>query len=212
VAAKRAKLLGPDQLAEASSEPDRSQIGKDSPVRIRAFFGLPLPEAQRSNLVRYLADCAGRAPQFRWTPDANLHLTLRFLGHVEEVVAEQIAERVADAGLQGFELQLGEVGTFKRGSLVRVVWLGLAAGGTAAKHVAAVVESACVVAGLEAETRAFSPHLTLARARAHQGARLPELPPSPRVEAWHADELILYRSILGRAGAVYETLRTISLR
>jgi 2'-5' RNA ligase len=38
------------------------------------------------------------------------------------------------------------------------------------------------------------------------------LPPAPRVEAWHVDELILYRSILGRAGAAYETLRTISLR
>ena len=171
-----------------------------------------MPEKQRSTLERYLSLCAKGAPEFRWTLDTNLHLTIRFLGHVEPAVAEGIAERVADASLQGFELQLGEVGTFKRGSLARVVWLGLAAGGTAAKHVAAVVESACVAAGLEAETRAFSPHLTLARARAHQGARLPELPPAPRVEAWHADELILYRSILGRAGAVYEPLRTINLR
>jgi RNA 2',3'-cyclic 3'-phosphodiesterase len=171
-----------------------------------------VPEAQRSTLDRYLAECASRAPQFRWTLDANLHLTIRFLGHVEAAVAGQVAEQVADADLHGFELGLGELGTFKRGSLARVVWLGLAAGAAEAKQIAAVVESACVAAGLEPETRAFSPHLTLARARPHQGAHLPELPPSPRVDAWRADQLILYRSILGRAGAVYEELRTISLR
>jgi 2'-5' RNA ligase len=171
-----------------------------------------VPEKQRSTLERYLGLCAERAPAFRWTPDANLHLTIRFLGHVDAAIAEGIAERVAEADLQGFELQLGEVGTFKRDSLARVVWLGLDAGATESKKVAAVVESACLAAGLEAETRTFSPHLTLARARAREGARLPELPPSPRFEAWHADQLILYRSILGRAGAVYEPLRSINLR
>jgi RNA 2',3'-cyclic 3'-phosphodiesterase len=205
VAADRAQLLGPDQLAEESDEPPGS-------VSLRAFFGLPVPEAQRSILARYLVDCAGRAPQFRWTPDSNLHLTIRFLGHVEAAVAEKIAESVAGADLQGFELELGDVGTFKRGALARVVWLGLAAGAAEAEQVATVVESACVGAGLEPEPRAFSPHLTLARARPREGARLPGLPPPPRLDAWRADRLILYRSILGRPGAVYEPLRSISLR
>jgi 2'-5' RNA ligase len=108
-----------------------------------------VPEAQRSTLDRYLAECATRAQQFRWTPDANLHLTIRFLGHVDAAVAEQIADRVADADLPGFEVRLGDVGTFKRGSLARVVWLGLAAGAVEARQIAAVVESACVGAGLE---------------------------------------------------------------
>jgi RNA 2',3'-cyclic 3'-phosphodiesterase len=171
-----------------------------------------VPEAQRSILARHLVDCARRAPEFRWTLDSNLHLTIRFLGHVEAAVAEEVAERVAGADVQGFELELGDVGTFKRGGLARVVWLGLAAGVAEAQQIAKVVESACVGAGLEPESRAFSPHLTLARARPHQGARLPELQPSPRLDAWRADRLILYRSILGRAGAVYEPLRSISLR
>jgi RNA 2',3'-cyclic 3'-phosphodiesterase len=180
--------------------------------RIRAFFGLPVPEAQRSTLSRYLAECAVRAPQFRWTLDANLHLTIRFLGHLESAVAEQIADRVADAGLSGYELKLGEVGTFKRGRLARVVWLGLTRGVAESQQVAAAVEAECVRAGLEPETRAFSPHLTLARARARDGAQLPELPAAPSIDAWRAAELVLYQSRLGRAGAVYEPLRTISLR
>ena len=197
--------MGSDQLAEESDEPPRS-------LRIRAFFGLPVPEEQRSTLGRYLAECAARAPQFRWALDTNLHLTIRFLGHVEAAVAEQIAARLGDADPSGFELKLGEVGAFKRGRLARVVWLGLTQGVAESQKVAAVVESECVRAGLDAETRAFSPHLTLARARARDGAQLPELPPAPSIDAWRASELILYQSRLGRAGAVYEPLRTIRLR
>jgi 2'-5' RNA ligase len=180
--------------------------------RIRAFFGLPVPEAQRSTLGRYLAECAARAPQLRWALDANLHLTIRFLGHLEAAVAEQIADRVVDADLSGFDVKLGEVGTFKRGRLARVVWLGLTAGVAESQKIAAAVEAECVRAGLEPETRAFSPHLTLARARARDGAQLPELPPAPSIDAWRASELVLYQSRLGRGGAVYEPLRTISLR
>ena len=38
------------------------------PVRVRAFFGLPVPEAHRAALAQYLAACATAAPRFRWTP------------------------------------------------------------------------------------------------------------------------------------------------
>jgi 2'-5' RNA ligase len=197
--------MGSSQLAEESDEPTRS-------LKIRAFFGLPVPEAQRTTLGRYLAECAERAPQFRWALEANLHLTVRFLGHLEPAIAERIADRVVDSDPAGFELKLGEVGTFKRGRLARVVWLGLAEGVAESQKLAAVVESECVRAGLDPETRAFSPHLTLSRARARDGAQLPELPAAPVTNAWRARELILYQSRLGRAGAVYEPLRRISLR
>ncbi len=171
-----------------------------------------MPVAQRSTLDSYLVECARRAPQFRWTLDANLHLTVRFLGHLESAVAGQIADRLIEADLAGFDLRLGEIGSFKRGRLARVVWLGLAEGVAESKQLAAIVESECAGAGLEPETRPFSPHLTLARARARDGAQLPDLPAAPRIEAWRASELVLYQSRLGRAGAVYLPLRTIKLR
>ena len=197
--------MGSDQLAEESDEPPGA-------LSVRAFFGLPVPEAQRSTLDAYLAECAGRAPQSRWTPAANLHLTIRFLGHLELALAERIADRLVDADLGAFQLKLGDVGAFKRGRLARVVWLGLAEGSSESVQLAAAVESECVRAGLAAETRPFSPHLTLARSKARDGSPLPELPAAPRIDAWRATELILYQSRLGRAGAVYQPLRSITLR
>ncbi|HET9780561.1 MAG TPA: RNA 2',3'-cyclic phosphodiesterase [Candidatus Dormibacteraeota bacterium] len=179
--------------------------------KVRAFFGLPLPEAHRSALDPFIARCAAAAPEFRWTPAGNLHLTIRFLGHVAMALAEGVAERVESGRPRGFDVRLGEVGVFRRGRLARVVWLGVTEGQPAMAEVARAVEAECVSAGLEPEGRRFSAHLTLARARPREGAPPPSLPSPPELPAWRATELILYRSRLGRAGSVYEPLRTISL-
>lgn len=126
-------------------------------------------------------------------------------------MAEAIAEAVRADRPAGFVLQLGGAGTFMRGRLARVVWLGLSAGVEPAKELARLVEARCRAAGLAPETRDFSAHLTLARARDRVGAPPPDLGSPPVLPQWRAGELVLYRSHLGRAGAVYEPLRTIPL-
>lgn len=187
-------------------------LGEAGPLTVRAFFGLPLPEAQRRALEPFLARCAGVAPAFRWEPADKLHLTVRFLGHLNLPVAEGIAQAVEAERPAAFEVALDGLGTFKRGRLSRVVWLGLSQGVEPARQLAALVEDRCRRAGLEPETRAFSAHLTLARARDRDGARLPELGAPPVLAAWRAAALVLYRSHLGRGGSVYEALQSISLR
>jgi 2'-5' RNA ligase len=187
------------------------QLGQDGTLSIRAFFGLPVPQAQRQQLEPYLAACAAQAPDFRSTPSANLHLTIRFIGNVEPSVADGIADRLAEQPLAGFTLELGDVGTFQRGRLVRVVWLQLRGGAEPARELAALVEAECVGADLVPEARPFQPHLTLARARSRDGNELPVLPATPDLPPWRAEELVLYRSHLGRAGAVYEPIRSLRL-
>jgi 2'-5' RNA ligase len=179
--------------------------------RVRAFFGLPLPEEHRHALARYIAQCESIAPDFRWVPAANLHLTVRFIGSVDRKLVEDIADRLPESQLAAFEIALGDLGTFKRGRLVRVAWLGLLSGVEAAQGLAARVEAACAAAGLEAETRPFQPHLTLARARARLGSALPGLPDAPKLRPWKADELVLYQSHLTPKGSVYEPLRTLRM-
>lgn len=193
--------------ADALEERSRPEVAP----RIRAFFGLPLPDEQRASLAAFVAACAEAAPQFRWTPAANLHLTVRFIGSVDRTLVEGIADRVADRAPSGFDLELGDLGTFKRGRLVRVVWLGLRSGLEPLARLAAEVEDECGKAGLPAEKRPFRAHLSLARARARDGEILPAVLPTPTLEPWRADELVLYSSHLGRTGAVYEPLRLVKL-
>ena len=198
--------MGTEQLGQEAGDK-----GGPRPLKVRAFFGVPLPERHRAALADYLADCERIGPDFRWTPADNLHLTVRFLGHVELVLAEGIAERVAATNPGALDLRLGNPGSFKRGRLARVVWLGLAAGERELGELATIVEAECVRAGLEGESRPFHGHLTLARARPRDGAALPSLPGPPDLEPWRASELILYQSRLGRSGSVYEPLRRLSL-
>jgi 2'-5' RNA ligase len=178
---------------------------------VRAFFGLPVPEAQRAAMAVFLTACAAAAPQFRWTPAANLHLTIRFIGSVDRALVEAIGDRLAVQSLLAIDLELGNVGTFGHGHHARVVWQGLRAGAEAVTALAVQVDAECAAAGLIGEKRPFQPHLTLARARARDGAELSPLPEPPRLSPWRATELVLFASRLSRAGAVYEPLRALKL-
>lgn len=139
-------------------------------------------------------------------------MTIRFIGSVDRELVEEISDRLADQALTGFDFELGDIGTFKRGRLVRVAWLGLRSGADAAAALAAQVEAECRRAGLDPESRAFQAHATLARARDRDGSDLPPLPAPPQLGPWRATQLILYSSRLTKSGAVYETLWTLPLR
>jgi RNA 2',3'-cyclic 3'-phosphodiesterase len=128
------------------------------------------------------------------------------------VQAEGIAGRVEAAHPAALQFALGEVGSFKRGRLARVVWLDLREGAKEIGPLAELVDAESVRAGLEPEGRRYHAHLTLARARPRDGAVLPQLPPPPSLDPWRANELVLFQSHLGRGGSVYEPLRVISLR
>ena len=196
--------MGAGTLAEGA---DEQEVG----ARVRAFFGLPLPEAQRTAYAAFLAACAEAAPGFRWTPAPNLHLTIRFIGQADLAVVGAIAQRLGARSLPALDVELGEMGSFRRGRLVRVVWQGLASGSEAVAELARKVDAECAAAGFLSEKRPFQAHLTLARARARDGAPLPTLPTLPRLQPWRAGELVLYQSRLGRSGAVYEPLRILTL-
>jgi 2'-5' RNA ligase len=200
MAADRAQLVGAAALEEGAR-----------PEIVRAFFGLPMPEAQRADLAIFLTACAAAAPQFRWTPAANLHLTVRFIGNADRALVDAIADRLAARPMNAFDLELGNLGTFGRGRHVRVVWQGLRAGAEPVSALAAEVDAECVAAGLVGEQRPFQAHLTLARARERDGAELPPLPEPPSPSAWRAGEVVLFASRLSRAGAVYEPLRALKL-
>jgi 2'-5' RNA ligase len=187
------------------------ELEEDAPLTVRAFFGLPVPEPQREEVGRFIDACARIAPDFRWTPTENLHLTIRFVGRVTLELVDAVAGSLTERLPAAFELGLGTVGTFGRGSAVRVVWLGLVAGAEGVTALAAQVDDECVRAGLAREERPFHGHLTLARARDRNGAKLPELAPAPEIKPWPAGELILYSSRLARSGATYEVIRTLPL-
>lgn len=168
---------------------------------IRLFVAIDLPETVRDRLGAF---CAG-VPGARWVDPANFHLTLRFIGEVDNPVADDIAAALSAVHVPRFDLWLRDVGLFGRGRGVRALWAGVdPAEGLV--RLQGKVENAVCAAGLARETRKFSPHVTLARLRGASASRL------QRFVAAHSgfmagpipvERFTLYSSFLSSSGAIH---------
>lgn len=175
----------------------------------RLFVALRPPRAIRERLLGLM----GGVPGARWQDDAQLHLTLRYVGEVQPHTAEDVATALESVRHPPVELRLDGCGMFddSRGK-PNAIWAGV----SPREPLAALhrkVDAAIVRAGLEPERRAYLPHITLARMSGSAG-------PIDRWLAEHAalasepfaiDAMILYESRLGHGGASYEPVARYKL-
>jgi 2'-5' RNA ligase len=126
---------------------------------IRLFTAIELPEAVRMRLTLL----QGGVPGARWSRLENLHLTLRFIGEVDEATANDIDDMLSGLSASAFALTLKGAGEFG-GRDPHALWIGVVPN-EALMRLAAKIESALQRIGLEAETRKYTPHVTLARLR-----------------------------------------------
>ncbi|PJE97621.1 RNA 2',3'-cyclic phosphodiesterase [Streptomyces carminius] len=153
------------------------------------------------------------AGRLRWTRPEGRHLTLAFLGEVDEDLLPELTERLGRAARRhpAHGLRLSGGGRFGD----RVLWTGVEGDRTALTRLAASVAAGARRAGVPVEERPYKPHLTLARAG--RTARV-DLRPYAAVLAgftgrdWRTHELTLVRSRLPGSGVPgeqprYETLR-----
>lgn len=169
----------------------------------RLFVAIRPPEAVRDLLI----DTMDGVPGLRWQDDAQLHLTLRFIGEVERPIAEDLALALGKERFKHFAIRVAGVGRFEqrgRGAL----WAGLEPR-TPLASLAAKIERVCVGVGLPPERRAFHPHITLARwGRGGAVSLDPFLARHAALvsEPFEVDAFHLYQCHLGRDGAHYETV------
>ena len=170
---------------------------------IRLFVGLALPRQAEAALAGLEAGIPGA----RWVEARNLHVTLRFIGEVEEHVAAEIDLALAEIREPGLDLVITGFGTF--GSRQpHALWAAVEKT-PALVHLQAKVDSAVVRAGIDPEPRKFTPHVTLARLKGAPPTRIHDFIAghSPfRVGPLAVGHFTLFRSHLGRGGAEYEAL------
>jgi len=136
---------------------------------IRAFIAVDIPEDVRAAIGEAQARLirAATGVKVSWTNTGNLHLTLQFLGYVEETVVEKIKgalETVARRH-EPFELPVRGAGVFPNENRPRVLWIGCEDDTGRLKALAGAVQSAMQPLGFEPEHREFSAHLTLGRVK-----------------------------------------------
>jgi RNA 2',3'-cyclic 3'-phosphodiesterase len=185
--------------------------------RARLFVALDLPDTVRADIVAWQAQELVD-PALRVVGEANLHVTLAFLGYLPEKSIASVAEVVAASAMPSPRIELASEPVGKPRGRPRI--LALDARSEEAISLQAGLERELVSRRLyKPEKRPFWPHLTVARVKPERrGSKRPariEDPPGPLPEAllepFFADRITLYRSTLRPQGAEYAPLAQVAL-
>jgi 2'-5' RNA ligase len=171
--------------------------------RLRLFVAAEIPEGFRAA---------------RWVRPEGIHLTFKFLGATEASRLEDVGEAIAGvcAGVARFDLLTGLPGFFGSLNRPRVLWSAVEGDVGAAESLAARLEGAMERLDYERESRAFRPHLTLARFGAGRGSSIPEGLLERAAErlagiAFPVEALVLFESRLSPKGAQHVARRSFPL-
>jgi RNA 2',3'-cyclic 3'-phosphodiesterase len=189
---------------------------------VRTFIAIPVPEGVITGLVALQAELRRvvRAAELRWLKPEQMHLTLKFLGEVDPARKEELLAATGRAcqGFAPFTLDAAQAGCFPHEQRPRVLWVGLGADLGMLQRLQESVEAATALFAEKQETRAFSPHLTLARIKSISpaearalAARLRELE-SRRLGCWRVDCVRVMRSELESTGSRHSCLAEIALQ
>lgn len=178
-------------------------------MTIRAFIAIELPAGVQEVLGRtglqLAADISHGA--VRWVKPANIHLTLKFLGDIQENSIPQIGLEIGQAtqGLQAFTLKLDKVGCFPNPRRPRIIWVGVGGELDRLDYLYNGIERALGNCGWEPEKRPFHPHLTIGRVKNQQAVVRANLPFGRAVTAppFSVKSVSLIESVLKPTGAVY---------
>ena len=172
---------------------------------MRLFAGLAIPP----DLADDFARLQGGIPDARWTARDNFHVTLSYIGEVSEDAVEDVDEALASVFAPAFNLQIAGMDSFSQGNDPKVIWFGLAPN-IALLGLKNKVDAALERYGLPFEKRKYIPHVTLARFRqlpdTQKTVDFMQAHASIETDPFPVDEFILYNSISGKDGPVYEPL------
>ena len=183
---------------------------------LRTFIAIELPQTIQEAIAREISGLRRQVNRglVRWVAAQNLHLTLRFLGDTAESSLDQIEQMLARqaAQFQPMEIEIGGFGSFPNPRRPRVFWIGVQAPAELST-LQRRIENLAQSAGFEAETRPYSPHLTLGRVSQKISSNEMQTLRSAletirigRLGSFTAEAVHLIRSDLRPEGAVYTTL------
>ncbi len=184
---------------------------------IRAFIAITVPDSVLRSCEEIMARLKGLNLQGRFARTQSIHLTLQFLGNIEEDQIAGIAQVLEQAGkgVAPIDLKVGRLGVFPHLTHPRVVWIGVEPIDALMKLQSKIQEDLEPL-GFPKENRDFHPHLTLLRLKSRKNLRqlaqyIETEGPDLRAGLIQAEQIHLYQSILKPQGAEYLKLFTARL-
>lgn len=203
------------QTSTASGKPKRRQPQRYRPMKppkARCFFGIKftlVPEIQPIRDGLALLD-GGEAENVRLAPDQNLHITLKFLGSVEETNLPTLESILQEMAIRHAPLTLLSKGA---GSFKNSCWVGIE-NHDALNALVKDLDTACLALGLAAEEKNYLPHVTVARFSKNAKPQFAPLLEKFKEQSWgeiSVDKICLYRSDTLPEGARYTVISEAKL-
>ncbi len=181
----------------------------DKAAKLRLFLGLELPDPVKQRLLAVRQPVAGA----RWQRADQLHLTLAFLGSVEEQLLPDVRTAARSLPVKPFDLAVTGLGCFGHPDRPRNLWAGVQPVEQLAELQDALNER-LILSGFTREKRTFRPHITLARFRNNAGSVAHLLKDGERSLAgsFLVHRITLFESLLGESGSVYHVVERFPLR
>ena len=199
--------------------PKRLKRGGGAAIMLpmRCFLAVAIPEDVRALLLKVQEALRRAEADVKWVEKENLHLSLKFLGDVDEEQLGRLKDLLAAeaACWPAMKLAYAGIGAFPDHGTPRVVWAGATGDLEKLAGLAAAVERAAEQVGVPREGRPFVAHLTLGRVKSARNAqRLQAAIENQRRVPLGGDrvrEFVLYQSTLSPAGPTYDALERFPL-
>ena len=179
---------------------------------IRAFIAVEIDPKNKQKLCDLIIQLKKSNPDIKWATENQMHLTLKFLGNIEQNMVQKISEvlkSIAD-NFNVFTIQFSKIGAFPNMRRPRVIWLGIDKGAEFLKLLNNKIETELEKLGFKKENREYKTHLTLGRVKSLKNIseliRLIDEADFQSQDEIKIDKLILFQSTLTPKGAIYTPL------
>jgi RNA 2',3'-cyclic 3'-phosphodiesterase len=179
---------------------------------MRSFLALEVSAPVVDYLSGVIERLSKRTRDIKWVKKDAIHITLKFLGEIEEALAPKILEALQPIGSRFAPsmISLKEIDAFPSRRRARVVIVRLDKGTDEMKAIFEAVEEGLTGFDFEREAREYTPHITLGRMRTPQPFPDGDLPPLEKMVST-VDGLVLFKSKLTPGGAIYTPVWKIKL-
>ena len=184
---------------------------------MRSFIAVKISTGQRQKIADLIGDLRASEARVKWVRPENMHVTLKFLGEVDERNLPEIFDSFEKSltNDQAFAFNIQNIGCFPNIRRPRVIWVGIERGKDELKVLAKKVDNLMSEFGFEREKRGFSPHLTIGRVKDTRGiesvtGRFDGI--DFNTESCVIDEVVFFQSILRREGPTYIAHKVVQLQ
>ncbi len=175
---------------------------------MRAFIGIPLPEAARNKLYRETRNLRSEYPDLKWVKPEAYHITMFFLGETGESDVEQLtsALRQVDISVGCYEARITGLGKFPHKGPPRVVYAPLDDGAEATTELHRKLAET-IRPYMQKKNNKFTPHVTIARVKKRISRAFDDSLEHVKIDiAFPIESIVAFRSTLTPQGAIYDRL------